>query len=570
MNKKALIIAGALLLTTGLSSWAQSTTTKFNLNGLGRAVVTNNKLDGNLIEGDNTSINKGLSGYTLFDLGTNVEVNELFKANAIFRVRQPFGAFFGDQTSFQFRQFQLKGKVKSIDYEIGDINVEMTPYTVYNPDVMFNTYESDVLRMRTDILEYENFNFGNSWRLQGIHGGTQFDFDKTIQSIGIYGFATRTNSTNDADISDRLLVGGTATLKQSDKLSIMANYVGLQDVQIETADYNYVNHVLTGQVQYTMDKDNYTLGLDWESGISSYDYIENASNAAVSYNDFFYDVNAKFELKSAKVQLFAGYREVGAQFTNPAAQTRRIDITNATDLFTSVQSASINREQILFDRVSDESIYNRSINPLLLTFLPQYGNVTPYGQATPNRTGITAGVKTTDSSKFVQASLKAQLLSEVQGEGTVDLRKFTAVEGGAAFDAGKFLELDRLVLVKAGARYENTTRDGLAGVDFSSLLIDAGVTVETAKNLDLMVGAKLLSASGSEYLASRDNYNFITSFSQYEADINESIISLGARVRFNKNSNFTATYNTSGFKNNTTNTEDYNINQLFLNYTLIF
>lgn len=571
MNKKVLLLVTTFALA-GLSNViAQS---NFYLNGLGRAIVTNNKLDGNLLENDNSTSRKGLSGYSLFDLGMNVDVDSNFSANAILRVRQKFGAFFGGETDFTFRQFQLTGEVKDFDYQIGDINVEMTPYTVHNPDISFNTYESDILKARRDIQEYENFNFGNAWRLQGVKFYTDFTFDKGIDAIDWSGFGTRTNVTNDLNVPDRILAGTNVKIAQSKSFEVSGNYVGMLDIPVQDFNYEYENHVVSGSLLYKMDKDNFLLTVGGESGMSDYNYTEVATDTAVSYKDYFFDYGATFELKSTGIKLSASYRDVGPQFSSPSAQTRRINIETTPDLFSQLADplsiGTVNRNQILFDRATQEAIYNRNVSAVLYSFLPQYGNITPYGKATPNRRGISIKAETTDSLKYVKASVEANLLSEIIGEGVTETRSFTGIQGGVAVDLGSLLSIDRLFTFTTGARLETTTRTGPVPVDFNSTMIDAGFSFEVYKDIDLLVGTKMLSASGTEYLQVRDDFNALSSFPLHNIDINEGILGLGARVRFTNKSNFSVNWNQGMTKNNLDETSNYNMNQLFMNYTLIF
>src|SRR5690606_34183956 len=91
---------------------------------------------------------------------------------------------------------------------------------------------------------------------------------------------------------------------------------------------------------------------------------------------------------------------------------------------------------------------------------------------------------------------------------------------------------------------------GANKVDLQSTLIDAGLTVEVYKGLDLMGGYKLLTAKGNEVWNVRDaNYEYTSytnivvnnGFYDYtDLDIQEGIMAFGMRYRFGKNSYFTA------------------------------
>ena len=48
----------------------------------------------------------------------------------------------------------------------------------------------------------------------------------------------------------------------------------------------------------------------------------------------------------------------------------------------------LSRPPSIFDLVSDEQLYNQDLSSILMGFNPIYSNILPYGDATPNRSGI--------------------------------------------------------------------------------------------------------------------------------------------------------------------------------------
>ncbi|MBX9850690.1 MAG: hypothetical protein K2X86_02920 [Cytophagaceae bacterium] len=564
MNKACIFIS-AIFLTIGSSLKAQ---TDFSLRGLGRVIVSHDKLGGNLVKGDSATPIKGMGGYILFDLQPTLKVNDNIRANAILRVKQQFGSFFGDGTAFEFRQFQVMGKIgKYVDYHIGDINVEMTPYTVFAFPEMYHQFESEIFQIRRSVVNYENFVIGNAWRLQGVQGFAKLP---VLKGIDVNAFGVRTNPTNDVLTPDRILAGTRAVLKATDMIHVGANYVGMLDIPIESANVNYTNHVITGEAKFLLDLDAVNLTVKGETGMSDYEFVKVADNQTVGYNDFFYDVNAGAVLKPVKLKLFAGYRDVGPQFSSPSAQTRRINIGMNPLLFPQVMANSVDRGQVLFDRFTQEGIYNRGVNPVLFPFNPAYNNIFPYGDATPNRKGITTGIASDTSLKVISAELRADLFSEIIGEGIKDLRKFLGVRGGFVLDISKLAGISsRSISLNAGLRYEKTTRDGFAPIDFTSTLIDGGLVVEVFKRFDILGGVKMLNAKGNEYLAVRDEFNLLSSFPPVTIDLTQVVFSGGARIRFANNSYFTVNYNVAPNKTAASPSTNYDIRQLFFNYTLI-
>ena len=108
-------------------------------------------------------------------------------------------------------------------------------------------------------------------------------------------------------------------------------------------------------------------------------------------------------------------------------------------------------------------------------------------------------------------------------------------------------------------------------MDLNSTLIDAGLTVEIFKSFDLIGGYKAINAKGNEYLANRDQYNgTITSFYDYNVDRSEGIAGLGARYRFTNKSFFTVNYQMLANVNRRQEGVNYNLDELFFNYTLVF
>jgi hypothetical protein len=546
--------------------------TNFYLSGLGRAVITNDKLTGNILANDSVTPRRGAGGYTLFDLKPNLDVNKNFRANAILRVRNEFGTFWGRGANLEFRQLQLMGLIRnSIKYEIGDINVTMTPYTVYNNYEIYSTFESEIHSMRRKILEYENFNFDNAWRVQGAQASTTLLFNKGIQKFGIKAFGSRTNATNETSVPDRVLAGAAFNVVQSKYLEVGFNYVGLLDIPIQEALVNYQNNVYTGEAKFNYDKEKYNLSLKGETGASNYKYEEELSKkSSSSYGDFFYDVKLAGTYKPLNLKVFASYKDVGAQFSSPAAQTQRLNVTRSPLLFTNVIQDTVLRQQVLFDRFTQERIYNRSISPLLQSFAPQYNNISPYGAATPNRQGISYGVSGGASDKALEAEVAGDLMQEVTGEGTPERRHFIGLRGGARFHLNKVLKYKKDISFNAGVRNENTSRNGQAVINFNSTLLDAGFSVEIVNKVDLLGGMKYLQAKGNEFMAVRDQFNVIQSIIPLNLNSNENIYSAGLRVRFAESSYFTVNYNISEYKNKNSAALNYNMHQLFANCTIVF
>ena len=584
LNKTLFVILTVVFTGAVISANAQVV----YFNGLGRALVTSESLNGNVLKADTsigrlkdtTSKRKSTDGYTVFDLGVNVQPSEALRASAILRVRNAFGGFYGDGSALVFRQLRMDGIIaKKVKYEIGDIDLELTPYTLFNFNEMYHDYEADVFAIRRSIVNYENFNFGNKWRMQGAHAQSNFKFNKGIERIGLRLFTTRTRKTNFLNTPDRLLFGGRLEVLQSKYLQLGANLVQMKDLPQTASDtlINYNNTVTTFDGKFTLGVDDIEVGVLGEFGFSRNAYqgkgwVDDSVSAG---KDYFYDAGLFVRYKPWNIKLSGSYRQVGYFFTSPSAQTRRIYDVNgpANALFPTILNNSTSREAIMLDRMSDETLRNTSIQTSFLAYLPQYNNITPYGQATPNRKGMTIALSAGDADRLIKADFIVDMLNEIVAEGSPDmkLRKFTGMRGGAMLNLHKLLRFEKLIVVSGGFKSEKTTRDGVNDINFNSSIIDAGLTVEIVKSLDLMGGYKYLTAKGNEFIALRDQFNRIASYVNYNDDFKETqgLISYGLRYRFSKNTYFTAQGIHSDNKFTQSN-NNYGINQLFLNYTMIF
>jgi hypothetical protein len=566
MQNKKLLLTSALIVALGVSSQAQSPA-KFSLNGLGRSFITNNQLSGNIMAGDTKTHSAGLGGYNLFDLQNNLAVDSAFQAMAVYRVRSEFGSFYGSANSFEFRQFKLMGKIREFKYEIGDVRVELTPFTVFNFGDMYHKYESEIFQVRRSISEYENMNVGSGWLLQGAHLQYKHEFEKC--GVGAYGFVTRTTATNEMSVSDRLLSGGRLGVHCGESLKIGATYVGLSDVDIQSATYSYKNYVGTGDVEYIKNSDASALTVKFEGGASSFTYKNQAAvnDTTKSFQDYFLDLTAQLALKGPGIKFTLNVTDVGQYFNSPTAQTRRVVDNMNPSLFGMVNNASVMRAPILFDRMTSEQLYNSKIAYVLSPYLNEFNNAQPYGKATPNRMGASLMVSSDTAMKNINFEAGVDYLNEIVGEGTTDLRNFMVVKGGVKLEIGKMMALGRKLDFSVGGRMEKTSRAGAGKIDLASTVADAGVAFEVVKKIDLLFGYKMLMANGNEFQAPRNAFNEVSALKAVSVNSTEGIASVGAQLRFSTMQAFSVHYNMVNYNNTLLTAGSYNISQLLLSYT---
>lgn len=571
IEKKNLVFAVLFFFTFTLFAQDNQLVSYF---GVFRSTLHNSNINGNLMNNDSLSVKRGSYGRSFFDLGIKIQPDKSFKAHAILRAETNLAEGNPGRLALIFRQIRAEGTIsKVVKYEVGDIDVGLTKYTLYNSEEIFSEFESDIFRTRRNILGYDNFNFENKWRLQGLQANTTLGMGNAIEKLGLHIFATRIRRADVTTIPDRLVVGGKVDIKQSKYIRLGVNYVTMFDNLGSTVDtvVDFKNNVLTSDFDITPIANNkLEVGLSGETGISDNHYYVQNQNRTVNVNDYFYDAGIFTWIKKINFRVKASYRNVGPDFFSPTAQTLRIMANAEPSVFGKVMNDSIVRTPNLFDRMTDQQLYNQRIGTTLMAYLPIYGNVQPYGQATPNRSGFSFEVTKSDSADILHVLVKSDFLSEIIGEGASDLRKFSSVQGGARFRLGRLLSFKKELSFITGARYESTKRSGVAPLDFSTILIDGGLTVEALKNIDVILGTKYLWGTGNEAYAMRNEFKEIIGFTDYIIDMKQLLLSTSLRFRFGKYSYASLEYNRMYVDNLRYTNTNYNFGQLFINLSLIF
>ncbi|HSZ72543.1 MAG TPA: hypothetical protein VK750_07680 [Cytophagaceae bacterium] len=545
--------------------------------GVGRALVTNDRLS------DNTKLAsrlKGSGGYTMFDLGINAKVNEIMRGGVILRVRNEFGGFFGDGASLEFRQLQMEGLIaKKVKYEIGDIYLKHTRYTLWNEDPLNNKFESSIFTGRRDIVNYENFFIGNAWRMQGINTKARLNFEKGIKSLDIRLYGGRSMQTNFINTPERYFYGGRLDLTQSKYLRIAGNLAGISDIPgtVKAAAVDYSNMVYTTDFDLTLENDNVKLMAEGEVGASHFELKRASDSSDTKFDDYFYDLGLKGTYKPLGLTLGASYRDVGFNFNSPMAQTRRIASPSniALSNFGTLNDGSTPRPIGLYDMYTQEKyLYNQSISTTLMSYYVQYTMAEPYGRATPNRKGYTFTADLQMPSEILLANVEANFLSESVSEGdsiTNEKRKFTLIKGGLKFNIHKLLNLKKAIAVNGGIRTESSNRGGINPVSLSSTTYDVGVDIEVIENLHLLGGGKFFSVSGNEIQSVRNSLNQITTYGPtLNFNQKQQVLSVGMRYDLSTGCYFSMNYNKINYNDELNSKNTYNWDQWFFVFGLKF
>ncbi len=588
MKKVFLITIVYTVFTSALFAQEQLIT----YHGQVRTLISDTRMKGNVLNGDTTSARRGGVGSMFLDLGITVKPNENFKLLAEFRMRNIIGQntttngvtlISGNNlidSRMIFRQFRAEGNIKQIiHYQVGDIDVDLTKYTLFRNPETYSEFESDIYKTRRAISHYENFQNGNMWRVQGASAKAQINVNGPIRRIDIKAFAARTRKNSLDGVPDRYLVGGKINIVQSKFVTVGGNWTSFFDVPGTGVDslrkYNYNNQVFTGNYMITpVSNAKIEFNLLGELGASKNYFSDKNLDTTVQKKDFFIDAGLRALYKPKKIELTASYINVGQNFTSPGAQSLNLIPTGTPNNLGWTANNTAPRTMTVYDRYADENNYNQRLQTGLMQYLPVYGNVLPYGSATPNRTGVVFNVgRAIDTANVISFSAGGAKLSELVSEGDSvgnKLRNYLQLKGGIAFKLSKLLGFQKNITLSTGGRYENTKRGGTAGVNFASTLFDAGLTVEVFNGVSLIGGVKSLNGTGNEVITNRDIFGNISGYTDYIFHVNQMITSGALRFEMFKNSFLSTEYNRVNVTNRDNSNMNYSLGNLFINVTLRF
>ena len=571
MNK--IILLFLLIISANLVIGQQK---KFQVNGAARSYLFSNNL--NLDQSlDSVTTRKANYGHTLLDLGFSLNPNKNTEVIGMFRIRNELGGFWGGGVSFDVRQLSLKGVAGNVvKYEIGDIDLKMTPYTLFNTLEEGVINEGDVFNLRREIVHYDMFyNTDNTWRMQGAKMNFGLEIGKYLNSIDVDGFITRQRPTDGLVEPERLYGGGTIKIKQSDNLTIGLNSVNVFDLTETIQDSNqYKNNVYTFDVFYTKNiNQNIKVGLKSEAGVSGTSYSNyDDTRAPESLEDWFYDVALVSHVKDKNLKIELGYKDVGADFISSGAQTKRIDYSRFPGLYQQITNSAFGRQISYSDVISGNTENSFKISEELLPYFAGYNNMSPYGIATPNRRGIYLNLLRTDSVKFKNSFIDVSFMTQSRGTGTINNKQFILLKAGTEIYINDFLDWKKQIKVDLGLRFENTSRDGevYEKGNLNSTFVDAGISWEFAEKLDLLVGTKLWVVNGNAYVNLRNQFNTVVNFDVIDYNFTENTYASGLRYRFSDKNTLSVQYQVFAINHKNTNFINYGISQFSFLYSLFF
>ena len=547
--------------------------------GLSRSYFVRDAVDKS-IKNDTISARNISNGYNLLDLNTHVNPIKNIEIFAQLRIRNSFGSFFGSGTEINVRQLKAKGVINNkVRFSVGDLFLKQSRFTLFNYDEELSGYENNMLKPYRDIIHYENFYTENRWRLHGIQTDFSFKFDRFIRSLSFDFFVTRPRGSNQINettySSDLLLSGGSMLSEINKRLTFSSNYINLFEVASSgTQNISVRNPVHDMSLLHHFGNDKHQFEQKLQTGFSQrywlHSELENgiADSTSNDTEGMYFELDNKYIKKDSTLSLTVGYRYVDPNFRSAGAQTRRLDYAsfNGNTIYPIYTNMSLRRPTSMFDLLSDYQLYNQDLSSILMVFNPIYSNVLPFGEATPNRTGIYLKVRTTNTNKVFLSKINAGLFKEVIGQGTIEKRNFGLLKGMFTINLHRRFNWEKELSLSASSESEVTRRggDAISSLNLFSHQMNTSLNAELVKKFFIQTSYKQFNANGNEFLTQRDNFGNITNFTSTQVNQQDHMLSFGMFYKFRESVYANLQYNWWGMTFADQDNLDYKYNRITL------
>jgi hypothetical protein len=500
-----------LSLFSAVQSFGQSPPPKFSLNGGARAVYFADRLQ---LAGDTVTLPRENSGHVLADLGVNIRPNAATEVQAMVRIRNDYGGFWGSGVSFDIRQLTVKGLIQNrFKYTVGDMDYALTPYTMFRAAPVLELFNG-VQAMQTiqqNMPGYDVFmNNNGTWRTQGAALDFGLLFKKGPQKMSNSLFAMRLRPGFGGAATEQWAFGGRTELIWGDfPLRVGGTLVSVNDLGGTSASTDlYRNTVLATDGSLG----NGFLRLNWELGNSRSQFADTGNTVK---SDYFYTVGLKIG-KQWQVR----YAEVGPDYFNPAAQTTAYNPAGIPRSFRAVGNERALRTASLYDFAREAGLYRAAWSTTLGDDQSNYLLLDPFGEATPNRRGVTIGWQPGALVKGFSLSTRLQWFSEIRGSGTTSLTQFTRAEVTAGYALRKFD-------AKLMYRYQNAFRPSdnaeVPALNVQMPWLSANLGYQLNKDLRFDAGLIQVQNRGTGFNAERNAQNEIVFYNEVKYDYVETL-----------------------------------------------
>ncbi len=536
--------------------------------GNAKVMYNRDALNGDLKDLDTVSTRSNGGGFTLVDLGLHFTPIDDIEISSTIRLQNEFGGMWGNRSVVELRDLTAKGVINNkIKFSVGDIFLKQTKFTLFNYDQELSKNEPSVFNFYRDFVNYENFYKANYWRLQGIQTNFSYNMYNFVEQVDVDAFTARVRGLEWLGKPELLMIGGSAVIRLSNKMSIGTHYINTFEVlSSSNTTVSYYNPVLNTQLSYTGDINDVPCELLIEGGFSKRGWEGDDLAPEVSGNF----IQTSFKSKNKISNINFGFRYVDTDFRSIGAQTRRVVFDNTPTSYPYYSNNYTQRKVSLLDIISDPKIYNQSLSTSLMNYNPMYSSVMPYGDATPNRIGVNADIDKIKILDYLSAGISLQYFSEIIGQGTTQKKNFNKSSLLVNLDLDKLLSLKNKVNLEGGINFESVKRDGsdFEKIDFNSNLYSGSISIEIIKNLKIIGGAKVFYADGNEFISERDNYDQVIDYSNNLFKSKETILIGGIQHHFTEDIYFTLQYNQFNVLDKTAAEDEFSLSRLIFMFNM--
>jgi hypothetical protein len=536
--------------------------------GNARVMYNRDALEGTLKETDTVSTRSNGEGFTILDLGFHFTPVDDIEISSEIRLKNDFGGMWGNKSYVELRRLSAKGVVNNkIAFSVGDIYLKQTKFTLYNYEQELSEYEPSVFKFYRDFVNYENYYQSNYWRLQGVQTNFSYNMYNFIEQLDFDAFATRIRGLEWLGKPELLMLGGSAVVTLSNKINLGSHYVNTFEVlSSSNGTVAYYNPVFNTQLSYSGSLKDIPYKMLLEGGFSKRGW--DGDSLAPEIKGYFTKVTINAKGKKGEINL--GFRYVDTDFRSIGSQTRRIDNNNITTTYPYYSNDYTQRKVSVLDMMSDPNVYNQNLSTSLMTYNPMYSSVSPYGDATPNRIGLTAEIDNLDLTDFLSAKIQTQYFSEIIGQGTIHKRSFNKSALHSLLFLDKLLSLNKHLSLEGSINLETVKRDGddFEKIDFNSILYSGSISYELIKNLKIIAGAKVFYVEGNEFIAERDMYDQINDYLNNIYDSKETILIGGLQHHFTDDIYFTMQYNQFNVLDKTNTYDEFSLGRLIFMFNM--
>ncbi|MFW6210761.1 MAG: hypothetical protein ACOC4H_01430 [bacterium] len=511
------------------------------INGESAAYMTDVLLFGNkyMSQDDPAERYRPITQY--IDLKFSLWARKELYAEATFRLENLFGGFWGSQDIYGLRRFFIQGDFP-VSFVLGGFQGKLTPFTLWAVDDE-HPLEAKMFADRRQMNKDELYLLDNSWPMTGGKLHTIVEIMDAVD-VGVQVIGARLQEAGRANYfkffpglgyilepfkHDQYFLGGriNTDLTMTDIVDVGVNFSEIIDAKdtgsIEEPTLH--NYIISGDLKagYDVDEDIKVgvyaeMANSWYSGDKGGSWLAwyyDSDTGEISEWTHQYAVGSALkgglEANAFGANLNIEYKNVGNSFTAYAAQTRIYDQGNNEYYLTQNSTWNISTAPPSYEiggKVYPFTKYNPVINPSykgiastpgnLLQHTFYENNINPYGDATPNRSGIKLELSGDFMNGMIQPLVCFETAEEVEAFIKDYPRKFTVIQAGAKSEIGD-------LKLTAGVKMEDTQNDasGNSVIAFSSSVIDLGAEYALLKKkLIVHAGMKVNAFNGVEMMIS--------------------------------------------------------------------